>query len=480
MPFTTGISRWADRRARARLLGHAHGTSWAIRNCATMLFGAVLSRVLGSHRNTGTLTQGLTAAEFFGRYPPLRAVLRDRLAAAVAASRARAVPAGLFALLALLARLAMGTTVASAEQAAPFVPLVAACLHNPLYHVRSMAAHALLPLLPTPAVLPLLDALLAQTLGRALDAADGGDQGGHGRWPPQNSLDGVLRAATVLLRGHLSLLAAGAVEGTAVAVSTFISGRVLRGWTALATAAGNPCAATRALYLELLVTIQTAVSSTALAAVVDAAFTAAGIVTAARALATAPPGGWSEAVRRELGWGPWQEQAVLLALPSADPATVVAWLAHPAYEVRLAVALAAADARGPGAVALDATAVPVLVTCLTGTAPEAHEECQCALIRWLTRIATDAPELLDDRHRAALVPVVAMSATGTAPSSALSVRCAALPLLVVLTATPTECGAAVAAVAVASHEDQVRRTALMRALESARQAIFFGGEGGPR
>ena len=388
-----------------------------------MLFGAVVARVFGSHRNVGTLTQGFTASEFFGRYPALHALLLARLKAAAAAATGagaeqRAPPAGLFALLALLARLFPSSQSNDGpDGTAPFVVVLTSCLHSALYQVRSMAARALVPLVPTGCALALAADLLAPLATVAVRT---------------NSADGRLRAVLALVR--IQPAAAGAA---------FVRDQVLPINNAPSVL---PVAA---LYLELL----------ALAlrhgANADADLRAILASTASRALAMAGDEKPHKALDRVYAAAVAPAAAALLvrAQPASAPPQLISDLRP---DVRLE-ALTALQGTDP----VNAAAVAAVVDVAAG--PNGDPACVAAAIRLLTRWG---PSALSAAQRARLWPVTAERLRD--PATALSVRCAALPLLSALggadvraaagtgapSASPLQ--AVVAAVLHAAQDDQVR------------------------
>ncbi|CAO3590067.1 unnamed protein product [Absidia cylindrospora] len=170
-------------------------SSWAIRNCAVMLFSTLLQRTLGTKktRDEHSNVNNLTGQEFFTRFPKLHSYLVKELEKAVeqllGKSMAESVHPGLYPMLTLLSRLrpSVMDTATDALSMSPFVPLVMSCAGSSIFKTREMAARALVPLIPSTSSLVVM-------LGGLLD------------WDKsltQNDIHGRLMQVQFLLRGHL-------------------------------------------------------------------------------------------------------------------------------------------------------------------------------------------------------------------------------------------------------------------------------------
>ncbi|KAI9264395.1 putative death-receptor fusion protein-domain-containing protein [Phascolomyces articulosus] len=170
-------------------------SSWAIRNCAVMLFSTLLQRTFGAKKTKDehSAVNKLTGREFFTRYPQLHPYLLEQLKIAVDQLLAKStatstVHPGLYPILTLLSRL-HPSVMDGANQVtamAPFVPLVTSCAVSAIFKTREMAARALVPLIPS--------SELVQTTIMLLDVPNESTQ---------NEIHGRLLQVQFLLRGHL-------------------------------------------------------------------------------------------------------------------------------------------------------------------------------------------------------------------------------------------------------------------------------------
>ncbi|KAI9474087.1 MAG: putative death-receptor fusion protein-domain-containing protein [Benjaminiella poitrasii] len=166
--------------------------SWAIRNCAVMLFSTLLQRTFGTKktRDEHDTVNTLTGREFFIRFPDLHPYLLKELGVAVDQllknSLAASVHPGLYPILTLLSRMQPSTETVTEKQETiltPFVPLVIPCAASAIYKTREMAARALVPLVLD--VAPVIKQLMSFP-----------DQ------ITQNEIHGRLLQVQFLLRGH--------------------------------------------------------------------------------------------------------------------------------------------------------------------------------------------------------------------------------------------------------------------------------------
>ncbi|KAL7751641.1 hypothetical protein RI367_003107 [Sorochytrium milnesiophthora] len=128
---------------------------WAVRNCAMMLFTALVNRVFGSkkRRDEHHSMNKITAKEFFHRYPTLHGVLLGHFSTATASmvpatSGQIKLPATLHPVLILLSRLHPSPLDTANQMFSmdPFVPLIEQCSASSIWKVREMAAKAMAPL----------------------------------------------------------------------------------------------------------------------------------------------------------------------------------------------------------------------------------------------------------------------------------------------------------------------------------------------
>ncbi|KAI8074980.1 putative death-receptor fusion protein-domain-containing protein [Gongronella butleri] len=169
--------------------------SWAIRNCSVMLFSTLLQRTLGTKktRDEHSTINNVTGQEFFTRFPKLHPYLLKELKTAVGQlldqSLTENVHPGLYPMLTLLSRLrpsVMDDPATNPLSMAQFVPLVMSCSASSIFKTREMAARALVPLVPSTALILTVAELL--------------------QWDAtlsQNDIHGRLLQVQFLLRGHL-------------------------------------------------------------------------------------------------------------------------------------------------------------------------------------------------------------------------------------------------------------------------------------
>ncbi|XP_048371009.1 thyroid adenoma-associated protein homolog isoform X1 [Sphaerodactylus townsendi] len=128
--------------------------SWAMRNAAIQLFGALTVRLLGQKRSRGDshIHGGVSPEALFSLYPQLKHILLEELSSAVAASgelrdgKFPLCPA-LYAILTFLAKLQPSADGVNSSSRCFLEPLIGLA-GNPIYAARVMAARALVPLVP--------------------------------------------------------------------------------------------------------------------------------------------------------------------------------------------------------------------------------------------------------------------------------------------------------------------------------------------
>ena len=290
-------------------------SSWAIRNCSTMLFSVLLGRIFGINKNAEKAEESLSGREFFLRFQHLKPFLLSELREAVAQlteNQTRLViHAGLYPVLTLLSRFSI-SNLEGDTTLAEFVPLVVQCSSSAVLQVREMASRALVPVLPT----PMLISHCAEALAGALSS-------GQFR---QNHLHGVLLQVRALLAGHLSKATGPEILA---GVKEQICPRLLTNIWIGSTA--NRCNVTRAAFLQLLSAVLvdnewcvTLSDETMITALVRLARTELFEMTAAKS---------QVALYRV------EELYTALLLTGVAPAhrceTLIRLLQHPQYEVRL-------------------------------------------------------------------------------------------------------------------------------------------------
>eukprot|EP00057_Strongylocentrotus_purpuratus_P021689 XP_011676163.1 PREDICTED: thyroid adenoma-associated protein homolog isoform X2 [Strongylocentrotus purpuratus] len=160
---------------KAAILGFA-AKFWAVRNSATMLFSALISRIFGVKRARDELARKncMTGTEFFSRFPTLHGFLLEQFQQAQEAENTSkpgvtVLHPSLFPSLLLLSRLypSPNDTNNSNMSMTPFLPYVIRAGCSAVHKTRSIAATALVPLVPPNQLVHTLHHLIDMLLGAA-------------------------------------------------------------------------------------------------------------------------------------------------------------------------------------------------------------------------------------------------------------------------------------------------------------------------
>ncbi|XP_028408527.1 thyroid adenoma-associated protein homolog [Dendronephthya gigantea] len=128
--------------------------SWAVRNCSTLLFSALVNRIFGPQSfQEEKRRQGMTGREFFSRFPSLHSFLIEQLEISLKHADSESISSvhlhpSLYPVLLLLSRLhpsAMDGNDSTLNMAA-FIPYVLRCSRSCVLKTRAIAARAIVPL----------------------------------------------------------------------------------------------------------------------------------------------------------------------------------------------------------------------------------------------------------------------------------------------------------------------------------------------
>lgn len=126
-------------------------TLWSIRNSATLLFAALLTRMLGVKRNKDDLHSNNTMSGlvFFKRFPDLYKFMLDKLEGGANEIEKGMIGASIYPVLLLLGRLSPAPLegVTSSLSLGNFVPHVIRCSTSQIFQLRDLASRALGPLI---------------------------------------------------------------------------------------------------------------------------------------------------------------------------------------------------------------------------------------------------------------------------------------------------------------------------------------------
>ncbi|KAJ3235254.1 hypothetical protein HDU81_000692 [Chytriomyces hyalinus] len=176
--------------------------SFPIRNCATMLFSALVTKVLGmkKSRDEYSAINTVTGREFFARFPVLHAFMMEKLAAAVQDLERgnRAVHPAFYPILTILARLKSSAMEGNNSHLtlSMFRPLVLKCAASSFFKVREITARAYASLIPSTEFVEQVSLILdeLQSTRAALD---------------YNRMHGLLMIVKQLVQVHLHREVAG-------------------------------------------------------------------------------------------------------------------------------------------------------------------------------------------------------------------------------------------------------------------------------
>ena len=124
---------------------------WSIRNSSTLLFAALLTRMMGVKRNKDDLhaNNSMSAQVFFKRFPLLYDFLLDKLKMGINEMESGKIGAAIYPILLLLARLSTNLIegVSSSLSLQYFIPAILQCSGSQIYQVRYLSARALVPMI---------------------------------------------------------------------------------------------------------------------------------------------------------------------------------------------------------------------------------------------------------------------------------------------------------------------------------------------
>lgn len=133
-----------------------YNDTWAIRNCAVMLFTAVQNRLFGTSK-LGELQTCLSSRLFFAKYNGIEHILFQNLVDASSADHSMKFNV-IFPVLTILSRLENTSTMDPKLQ--KFESILIKCLHHKYWKVREMAARALAAILFPSNLIPTIEYLL--------------------------------------------------------------------------------------------------------------------------------------------------------------------------------------------------------------------------------------------------------------------------------------------------------------------------------
>jgi hypothetical protein len=147
-PLAKEVAPIAGDATIAAILGYAD-LAWSVRNSSTMVFAAVMLRVIDADKNASntdrTSSNAITVTELFRRYPALSSFLQAVMRADIVDGLDKAVDSQSFPVLLLLSRVQSSAHSESKvdEQTKSLIPLVIESLNHRHHSIRSAAACAL-------------------------------------------------------------------------------------------------------------------------------------------------------------------------------------------------------------------------------------------------------------------------------------------------------------------------------------------------
>ncbi|XP_072031670.1 tRNA (32-2'-O)-methyltransferase regulator THADA-like [Amphiura filiformis] len=239
---------------RAAIVGF-QAKLWAVRNSATMLFSALITRIFGVKKGKEEQARKncMTGREFFSRFPALHGFLLTQLKEAAqkidSSAKAHLHPA-LFPVLLLLSRLypsAMDGSDSSLSMAV-FVPHILRCAGSAVYKTRCIAARALVAVVPGGQIPDMIKQLLETLPEDSQLISSSHERICH------NYIHGVLLQIQCLLEAHIQSGNLSSSPEMQMNVSSVLAqvGKCL--WLATRH---NPCYVTRS---AMLITLNTIIS----------------------------------------------------------------------------------------------------------------------------------------------------------------------------------------------------------------------------
>ena len=132
----------------------AQSNDWGITNASSQLFAALIARSMGKQRvNDNEARAGVTAVEFFCRFPSLQPYVLNILRDAEAFPAHSGVDPGAYYALLLLSKLLPSVTTSVNFGLDELMPVVERCCRHENYKGRCVAAAALTPLIPEDQIL---------------------------------------------------------------------------------------------------------------------------------------------------------------------------------------------------------------------------------------------------------------------------------------------------------------------------------------
>ncbi|KAF2352218.1 protein of unknown function DUF2428 death-receptor-like, partial [Trinorchestia longiramus] len=150
---------------------------WSIRNSSTLLFAALVTRMLGVKRNKDDLNSknSMSALLFFKRYPDLYSFLLQKLEEGIQDMAGDQIVASLYPVLLLLARLSPSPLegMSSSLTLSTFVPLVIQCSQSQIFQLRDLSSRAICPLVSIETLQETFISLCQQARSKAHNSVHG-------------------------------------------------------------------------------------------------------------------------------------------------------------------------------------------------------------------------------------------------------------------------------------------------------------------